>query len=73
MEDILNLARRFFLGISLALIVIALIERGINLTDRSLLELVYPYGASRLFGFANTFLLAAIALGVREMRQRPGG
>lgn len=67
-DEALLFIRRLALGIALALIAVALVEKLFNTIGRSFLSLVYDFGASRLFFFADTFLFVSIALFLREIR-----
>lgn len=60
--------RRLALTISLGLVGVALFDKVVTLLGGRLLDIWYPFGASRLLTFAETFLLLTIALYLWEIR-----
>jgi len=68
-EYVILSTRRLALAMSFGLVGIAIFDKLVTLLGGRLLDLWYPFGASRLLTFAETFLLFTIALYLWEIRQ----
>jgi hypothetical protein len=68
-EYLILSTRRLALATSFGLVAVAIFDKLVTLLGGRLLDVWYPFGASRLLTFAETFLLFTIALYLWEIRQ----